>query len=304
MKVMPLEPASKSVSPWSVESFESPGCLFGITFLAVGFGLGGFPKSLSTHTEAGGVGVLSVILVCAMFSCVPVAFFEVVRKVILARKRTAEAQKAELDRVTHEAQSLTNSLKGYLSRATEHRTKLVRYLQECDDWLSSADVEYRASAYAPFWDAVEQSALRLAKYNSSLRALNDLAEMYYQGLRGRTHSFSAFDYSEIPDPSSQIRRFNAVVRRGQTNYKFATIWEHRATREAVVAGFRTLGDAISGIEQTLSGSVNQLQNTISSGLRDVRVETSDGFSGVARKIDDQNRMLDNVQRGRKPGFLE
>lgn len=87
---------------------------------------------------------------------------------------------------------------------------------------------------------------------------------------------------------------------GQTNFEFANIWEHRRTREVLIAGFRTLGEAVNNLATTLENSTYTLQETLTSDLAKVVGEDIQTRDSLEKRMVEQNRMLDNLQHHRKP----
>jgi len=57
------------------------------------------------------------------------------------------------------------------------------------------------------------------------------------------------------------------VRRGFSNYQFASIWEARRTRESIIAGFGSLENAIHGVGNTLRSEFANLNRQLESNAR-------------------------------------
>lgn len=135
----------------------------------------------------------------------------------------------------------------------ESSKKLVAELREnldqATNWLQHAESEFRENAFDPFWVAVENGAKNLAGYNSKARTLSENANQYHLKLKDREHTFPVFPIQgkTIPDASFAAREFRRIVRMGQTGPTFAIIEQHRRTREVLIAGFRTLGDAVNNL---------------------------------------------------------
>lgn len=91
---------------------------------------------------------------------------------------------------------------------------------------------------------------------------------------------------------------------GQTNFQFANIWEHRRTREVLIAGFRTLGEAINNLGATIEYSVSDLQRSISSDIANLVEEGIRTREAFDKRMVEQNRMLDNIQHHRKPEITD
>lgn len=241
----------------------------------------------------------------------------------MERKRTDEANRSEVSRVTNEAENLTSSLICTHQSSTELANALPEHLSQASAWLQNAEKEYEDNAFSPFWDAVENAAQHLAFFNDKANALSGNAGEYYRKLNGRKHTFSIFpvQLDTIPDPSDEIEELRRIVRLGQTNFQFANIWEHRRTREVLIAGFRTLGEAVNNLGSTIENSISNLQQSISSDLArvvDEQIKTRESVDRTRESIDktrqsvdntgaavdkrllEQNRMLDNIQHDREP----
>ncbi len=91
---------------------------------------------------------------------------------------------------------------------------------------------------------------------------------------------------------------------GQTNFEFANIWEHRRTREVLIAGFHTLGEAVNNLTSVVDSSFYALQESLSTGvakLVEEQIRTRETFD---KRMVEQNRMLDNIQHDRKPSIAD
>src|ERR1035438_2530325 len=127
------------------------------------------------------------------------------------------------------------------------------------------------------------------------------AAVYYRDLRGREHDFPHFPISagNVPDASPETNQLRRVVRMGQTNFQFANIWEHRRTRDVMIAGFRTLGDAINNLESTVENSIANLESSFSSDVARVVEQGIEMRDLLDRRTKEQSRMLDNIQHRRR-----
>jgi hypothetical protein len=228
------------------------------------------------------------------------------KKAEQAKRRVESANQSEKSRTESEAKSLTYSLTRTYESSTNLATELPPHLTEASRWLRKAEVEYKDNAFSPFWDAVENAAKQLAAFNDKANQLSRNAKEYYQMLNGRKHTFPAFPINvrSIPDPSSVVNELRRVVRMGQTNFQFANIWEHRRTREVLIAGFRTLGEAVNNLGATIEYSVSNLEQSISSDMAKLVEEEIKTRGTLGKRMLEQNRMLDNIQHGRKPKITD
>lgn len=254
-----------------------------------------------------------------LFGCAIVISFVVVSwtNKVLQRKKIASQEQFESDelnkkeeiRVKNEAESLTKKIMEIYQTSLELQTELPEYLEEVDAWLEEAEEEYEANAFAPFWDAVEEAVGWLGDFYDDANEIAGNADRYYQNLNGVQHTFPVFPVTlqTIPDASPQIERLRRVVRLGQTNFQFANIWEHRKTREVMIAGFRTLNEAVYELGNRIEDSISNLEESISSDvakLIEEQIKTRESVNKIGEAFDartlEQNKMLDNIQHHRKP----
>ncbi len=230
--------------------------------------------------------------------------------------RTKDANEAEQRKVLKEAETKTSHVKSYLRSSLTLAAEVPECLHTASGWLQTAEREYRANAFAPFWDAVEQAAIWLGDYNYKVKEISGKAHYYYKELDGCAHTFPVFPVSiqSLPDATFVISELRRITRLGQTNFHFANIWEHRSTRREIVAGFTTLNNAISNLGSAIEDSVSNLRDSISSDLARVveeQIKTRDAFDSSRQELDksidaidtrllEQNRMLDNIQHKRTP----
>ncbi len=148
---------------------------------------------------------------------------------------------------------------------------------------------------------------------------------------------------KLPDPIAVANRLAKTVRMAQKNFEFSTIYEQRKTNKLLYEGFRNLGDAIYSLGDRITDSLNDLSHNLNASLYDILTATnensriiSDNIDEQTRRIDkhaeaqrsyetdslrsnslqqktleqqkrvldSQNRRIDNIQRGRKPGLFD
>lgn len=145
---------------------------------------------------------------------------------------------------------------------------LPQQLNKASSLLKQAQHEYHNNAFGPFWDAVEQAVQMMGDFNDKAKEMSLNATKYYNNLKVINHNFPPFYVKpeKLPDPSPVIRELQSTIRMGQTNFQFADIWEQRKTREVMIAGFRTLGEAINNLSITVEDTISDLKNSISSNV--------------------------------------
>lgn len=208
----------------------------------------------------------------------------------------------------HEAESTTSHVVQLVGAAEQSVASLPSLMERVSEEVRRARAEYAEHAFAPFWDAVERATRHIAAYRDIASGLNTRAVEYQRVLQGRRHDFGLFPVksTDLPELEPRLAEFREVVRLGQTDFHFASIYEQRKTREVLIAGFRTLGDAIENVGHAVTQSLAELENTLQSGFTEMsrRIEDVGAQAEEAvAELRSQTKKLDNIQRGRKPPSL-
>ena len=121
--------------------------------------------------------------------------------------------------------------------------------------------------------------------------------------------------------TGSAERMKAIVRKAQTNFQFAMIYEQRKTNQILVAGFTSLAQALGQMNRQITASIDDLASSVDgmtstlnesmlaihSQMGDIAQTTASHHDDLLRQASDRAdrekkalRMLDNIQRGRKP----
>jgi hypothetical protein len=187
-----------------------------------------------------------------------------------------------------------------------------KFLLKAESYLNRAEVDFLERAYAPFWDRVEDAINALGNYDTSVRNIEELAKesasISWQ-LEGDRPSFpiNSPAISRLVVGADTSRRMQAIVRRAQRDFQFATIFEQRKTNQILVAGFRNLAHALSDMTTQLTSSidglnlsVNKLSQDFTSVGQGIQQEVKAFSSESAARQLKVIEMLDNIQRRRQP----
>jgi hypothetical protein len=257
---------------------------------------------------ASGSGVAGVLL-ASIVVAVAAKWMHDARVAVLERekavrvKQEAEAANAGASfRVQSEATALTAELNRVYRSSSILVHELPRQLDAVAHSVRRAEIEFSENAFAPFWDAVEAAAQHLAVFIDHTNQLSRGAAAYYTSLEGRKHTFPIFPAhaSTLPDPAHAVAELRRLVRMGQTNFQFATIWEHRRTREVLIAGFRTLGEAVGNLGVAVQSSVGDLRRSIASSAATVVQEEIRTRETLEQRLIEQNRLLESIERRSSP----
>ena len=291
--------------------------------------------TLNDWTRNHPIRVVAMLVFLALIVTVIVAMRSATKNARRARERErleAEAAKtaaraaalAELRRLAAEAQSGANSLPIILG--------------EAEMTLDRARDELRSGLYSPFWEALEVATARLGVFHQTLSLIESRKTTYHAQaaqLGGDAPAFS-LGVSVLPDPAATHRRLITLYREAQLNPDHAKVYEQRRTNAILIAGFTSLEQAIEGIGDRVVDAISSL--AASSDCRLASLESSlesaanaaaeqsaalraelQRSSAVDNAVLDQLRqdaevhsergrlalrMLDNIQRRRRPTVFE
>jgi hypothetical protein len=182
-----------------------------------------------------------------------------------------------------------------LEATARRELKSMRRLRD-ETWqaLKEAQHEFDQRAFAPFWDAIERAANRLAEFEVSAAGLDEAAEAYRAHVLAHPELQTAVTVEDVDSSvrsgATLARELRDLVRRAQRDFEFSVIFEQRKTNELLTAGFENLGTALSTIseriEQTglaVCASVHHAGWMIQSDLDRIRAELVSGHSSAAAR---------------------
>ncbi len=255
-----------------------------------------------------GWGVL-LAFVLAFPGCIVIGRIVNSRKQERLRARHISDLKASLEAASvHEAESTTSKVIDLAEAGRGTVISLPNVIEQARDDLRIAKTEYSEHAFAPFWDAVQRATLHIATYRKIVSTVNGQAARYYNLLQGRQHDFGPFPVrsEDLPTLATLLEEYRKVVRLGQTDFQFASIYEQYKTRQVLIEGFCTLGEAIENVGHAVTQSLEELEHTMQAGLSEIshQVEhVGERAQEAIGELRSQTAKLDNIQRGRKPRFL-
>lgn len=204
--------------------------------------------------------------------------------VIIFRAIQNEANKEHKEeKVKNQAESFSNQLNEILFKSEEIVNNILPYYEaSAKQHLDIAKTDFSDNAISPFWDKVEEASKCLALYKEAIDQLIINGEIYSAILRERKHNFpTPFPIgTNISTPKSILDDFNSIVRKAQTKFEFANIWEQRKTQKILIAGFQTLSQAIYDMSNAIVYSIDDLKHSISSDFRqlhNIQIEQMKSF---------------------------
>ena len=216
---------------------------------------------------------------------------------------------AERANAAAEIERQKNRLSSLLDSTQRTFLSIPELVASADLHLERAEHEFGDGAFAPFWDEVEHATNKLAAFHEAIRSVSNNANDYEQSASKLTINIPKFTLpeGELPDARPVAERLTQIVRSAQRNFQFSTIYEQRKTNQLLYAGFGTLGMAISSIGDSISLSLDELSRSVHSSLDEILIQASTD-SNARREFEkkvlatesEQAKMLDNIQRKRKP----
>jgi len=224
-------------------------------------------------------------------------------------EQAIEAERRSLATLLSKSQEMVFSLKGLISDADKH--------------LNKAEVDFYERAFSPFWDEVEHATNKLASYHQAVKEIDSNAAYYAKKSSQLPITIPKF---EIPrhsliDAQPVATRLSLIVGKAQKDYYFEDIFQHRRTNQLLVSGFGTLASAIGKMQDSICLALDDLSATLHIGLGDL-LSTSKAQEDLIGNLADQvatnaesrrrfenaslaeskkqSKMLDNIQRHRKP----
>lgn len=212
--------------------------------------------------------------------------------------------------VTEAAETYSKQLNSILSKSEEIINNILPYFESCANRsIQNAKYDFAQNAISPFWDRIEETSNYLGCYKEAINQLVINGELYTKILANKRHNFPLpFPLgTNISIPVYLLDDFNSTVRKAQTRFEFANIWEHRKTQKILIAGFNSLEQAIYGMKDSIVNSIHELKLSIQSdfiGLKNIQIEALNDFKRSQHTINDTLNSMDNklyyIQYSKKP----
>ena len=246
-----------------------------------------------------------------------------------ARRRRADEEARRANEAQHRArqESCLRQMLALGEQSVKTFEELPKQLNLAESHLDQAEVEFRDSVFAPFWDQIERAAIALGYFNNGVQTIKENSLQYakltkeYADVHHPGFSLAPQSVAKLGIGLTTANRMKSIVRKAQSNFQFATIYEQRKTNQILVAGFTNLAQALEYMTQRISGSIGDLANSVDAMALTLRDSTRSIHSQIgnlaqtniqhqeqwmressdrAQREKEALRMLDNIQRGRKP----
>lgn len=207
--------------------------------------------------------------------------------------------------------------------------KLPRDIERVEQCLDDAQTCFTQRAFAPFWDSVEKAALTLGFFDERVGQIQRYSARYVDLSREYRGKLAPFSVSSHCAPKLRIaaessKRMHEIVGAAQRDFQFSVIYEQRKTNQILVAGFKSLAQALERMTWQITASIDGLEATVEQmglrldgSLQEIRAETHNVASQIAAAREDVAgqsleraerekaalEMLDNIQRRRHPSLF-
>jgi hypothetical protein len=207
------------------------------------------------------------------------------RRAEVARNQAANAEQQKI--ATDLIQATEDSIRTF--------EKLPDHLLDAESHLDQAERDFKDGAFAPFWDSVERAAVHLGRFDAGVESINQNTNRYRQltsRYKGKppTLPLTPESVKGMGAAKTTTERMGAIVRTGQRNFQFATIFEQRRTNQILIAGFTNLAQAIDQMGLKISNSIDDLGERVS----ELSVALSDSMSSIEDVLSDINRATVSV----------
>ncbi len=141
------------------------------------------------------------------------------------------------------------------------------YLTDAEKYLDQAEIDFADNALSPFWNCIEETATRLASFNKGTQNIKDDLSRYTGLIEKYENTPPPFpltsqSVSKLGVGTATSERMQAIVRKAQCNFQFATIYEQRKTNQLLVTGFTNLAQALDQMTLQLKASITNLTDSV------------------------------------------
>jgi len=242
-----------------------------------------------------------------------------------AREAWQKAQEEAHHR--EEQEELRKQIFLYVNQTLELFESAPKLLITAEEYLDQAEIDFKENAYSPFWNSIENAVKALGQIDESINEISNNAHKYSNLIKKYENIPPKFPLTHQSIEKLAVvgmataKRMEAIVRTAQRNFQFAMIYEQRKTNQILIAGFTNLADAIDRMTWEITESINTLGNsvdimtsalsesinTISSKMDDATGKIVQQYKELIKEASETTeqekriiKMLDNIQRGRKP----
>ncbi len=207
------------------------------------------------------------------------------------KERQAERQRqAEED--SYNKGRYLDHIRSLIRNASESHERLLANLSEMRTLTEQIEADFIERAFAPFWDGICSFAVKMGRLEAEMKLIAQCYQYYeqptrYLGLsRPEGLKLSPFRRELLTSVDPKMIKqmtdwFRATVRKGQTDFQFASIYEHYRTREVLVEGFRDLVEKFVDISNVL----DSVDRSLIKGFRELNACVGDLRESITDEFD-------------------
>lgn len=219
-------------------------------------GCGGFvvASSLSLGIIVIGIPGTQIPSGCALIPSIPLGIglglltkYQLQKQVLNRRERELQRRLHQLSmererEVNDRASRLTKELRRTLEEAPAILEAITKTLSATEERLEVVEDDFRANAFGPFWDGIEEISKDLTLLHRRVTVYREQVTGYKYTLRNETHNFPDFpiELEDLPNPEAVIIKLKEMIRTGETNFQFASILEQRKSRSSMLDQLKSL----------------------------------------------------------------
>lgn len=211
-----------------------------------------------------------------VFGLVFIALYYLIKSLVFGYEDSKHTEKIiarDIKNANLNAEFYTKHFNSILSKSEEIINQILPYFEgAAKEFIDNAKIKFSRNAYSPFWSEIEMATKYLACYKDALNQLCLNREVYTYALSHHRHNFP------IPFPLATdisisqivINEYNAIIEEAQTKETFSIIWEQRRNSEILMAGFKTLENAIYYVGSDIVSSITELKHSINVDINELK----------------------------------
>jgi len=231
---------------------------------------------------------------------------------LFGKKRRLEEESriiAKIDHIREKEKTLAEK------REKFERGSLCNYYEHAKSFMEAAEKDFQERAFAPFWSSVEESAKNLYNYDHTITFWKKDAIEYQEeadevieerkDIDVKSDVFQPiprlrFPAELFPDATPTTSRLGDLVRRAQSDYEFASIYQQRKTNQLLTRlndQFGSLEHAITSMQHSIVDAISDLAETVGSGLEELTessISQSESLeelsTNLSAKMEEQSRL--------------
>lgn len=164
---------------------------------------------------------------------------------------------------------------------------IPQYLRGTEAHLDQADLDFAEGVFAPFWDSIEVAVNTLGVFDKNVCQIKTDLSCYtkliekYEDVPPE-YPLSRQSIDKLAVGTATAERMKSIVRKAQSKFEFAMIYEQRKTNQILVAEFTNLGQALNGMTSRIASSIYNLASSIDA----MRLEQSESLQAIQSKMDE------------------